>query len=98
MPRSNKDFENLSRAKPLLRTVSNLRNATNNIRMFTDSFEQLLNSLESFAPTIEAAAKGKDVLVSKLALPRRPAPRPPEATTIKKDTLPEDVDREDLIE
>lgn len=72
MPQSRENFENLHRTKPLIRTVSNLKNVTNNIRMFADSFEQLLNSVENFAPTLEIAAKGKDLLVSKMAPPRRP--------------------------
>ncbi|MGI6226008.1 MAG: hypothetical protein ACOYJ1_07145 [Peptococcales bacterium] len=74
MQHNNSDYENLTRTKPLVRTVSNLRNVTNNIRMFADSFEQLLNSVENFAPSLEIAAKGKDIIVSKMAPPPR---RPP---------------------
>ena len=85
MPQYNGDFEKLSRTKPLIRTVSNLKNVTNNLRMFADSFEQLLTSVENFAPTLEVAAKGKDLLVSKMASPpRRPPVRPTPQETPKK--------------
>lgn len=86
MPQNKVDFENLRRTKPLVRTVSNLRNVTNNIRMLADSFEQLLNSVENFAPTLEIAAKGKDIILSKMALPPRRPPvqaRPPQAAPEK---------------
>ena len=69
MPRNNGDLENLRRTKPLIRTVSNLKNVTNNLRMFADSFEQLLNSVENFAPTLEIARQGQGSLVSKMAPP-----------------------------
>jgi len=69
MSQYNEDFDNLSRTKPLIRTVSNLKGVTNNIRTFANSLEQLLDSIENFAPTIE----GKDNLVSMIAGSRRPA-------------------------
>jgi len=73
MSQYNEDFDNLSRTKPLIRTVSNLKGVTNNIRSFANSLEQLLDSIENFAPSIEMVAKGKDNLVSMIAGSRRPA-------------------------
>jgi hypothetical protein len=99
MPRNNGDLENLRRTKPLIRTVSNLKNVTNNLRMFADSFEQLLNSVENFAPTLEVAAKGKDLLVSKMAPPfRRPPRRPIPPTTPQKVEIVEEEKETDKLE
>lgn len=93
------DFENLSRTKPLIRTVSNLKNVTNNLRMFADSFEQLLNSVENFAPTLEIAAKGKDLLVSKMAPPmRRPARPNPKAVPQKAKLEEKEMENEEREE
>ncbi|MFZ5942985.1 MAG: hypothetical protein ACOYVD_02670 [Bacillota bacterium] len=76
MPNYQGDFNDLTRTKPLIRTVSSLKGFTNNVRMFVDSFEQLLVSVEKFAPSLEVAAKGTEMLVSKLSGPPRPYARP----------------------
>jgi len=88
------DFDNLSRTKPLIRTVSNLKGVTNNLRTFANSLEQLLDSIENFAPTIEMVAKGKDTLVSMIAASRRPM-RPMQKKVEQK--KPESIDIEEEV-
>lgn len=93
------DFDNLSRTKPLIRTVSNLKDVTNNIRTIANSLEQLLDSIENFAPTIEMVAKGKDNLVSMIAASKRPT-RPiqknvehekPESINLEEDVIEDNL-------
>ncbi|NLT94566.1 MAG: hypothetical protein GXW85_03365 [Clostridia bacterium] len=99
MPYNNGDLQNYSRTKPLIRTVSNLKNVTNNLRMFADSFEQLLNSVENFVPTLEIAAKGKDLLVSKMVPPMRRPVRPnPKAAPKKVENVENPMESEDAKE
>ncbi|MFZ7103666.1 MAG: hypothetical protein ACOWWO_13575 [Peptococcaceae bacterium] len=85
MSQYGKGYENLSRTKPLLRTVSNLKGVTNNLRMFADNFDQLLSSIENFAPQIEIVAKGSSKIAGIFA-PRKPV-RPAEKS--KKGYQPE---------
>lgn len=68
----NEQIEQSKATKPLVRTVSHLKNTTINIRGFADSVDHLLNAFEEFFPFIDRVAQTTEKVTRGLHRPMRP--------------------------